>query len=97
MGKTAPNFGSKWIHNKLTDVDTADVIAPLSHRPESTQEMTNNLFDNGAMVELRISYTRTKTMSVDNRSDPHIVIGQLARLAVRQELPLPRKLNLYGR
>ena len=48
--------------------------ALFSHTLDILQEMTNNLYNNGAMVELRINYEKSKIMSDGDRSDP--AIGQ---------------------
>jgi len=50
-----PNFDGKWINNTLIDLYFTGDIALVSHTAEILQEMTNNLYNNGAMVGLRIN------------------------------------------
>jgi len=83
------DFGIVWGQKKLADLDFADDVALLCHTQQALQDMTNRLHIFGKKVELRISGTKTKAMTVGYHITNHS--GRTEHREGRQ-VPVLRKL-----
>jgi len=72
----SPVDGIKWKHDRLTDLDFVDEIALLVDSHDCLQDMITKLHDQAARLRLRISYEKTKALSVALEQSPPVTVGQ---------------------
>ena len=73
-----PDFGIGWQNAKrFTDLDFADDLALIAEDEQICQEMTTQLAAHGEMVDLHISYEKSKTIRTNQRKkDQPIYLGK---------------------